>query len=121
MVAVPRLRIFPPRIFPAFPNSDNNLTFAFPTAEKAFCTVGTKFCTISLLAVSTSLVFSLKISFTSTEMVGMEAILELINSVETFWVSVVCSAVLNPEEEKKNWTHNLFHEKMDFQTFVKTI
>ena len=121
MVAVPRLRIFPPRIFPAFPNSDNNLTFAFPTAEKAFCTVGTKFCTISLLAVSTSLVFSLKISFTSTEMVGMEAILELINSVETFWVSVVCSAVLNPEEEKKNWTHNLFNEKIDFQTFIKTI
>ena len=57
-VAIPRLRMFPPRIPPAVCSSERSLVFAMRTADTAVCAVGTIFST-------TAFPFVIKLSFCS--------------------------------------------------------
>ena len=49
-VAIPKLRMFPPRIPPAVCNSESSLVFAISTADTAVGAVGTMFSTTALPA-----------------------------------------------------------------------
>ena len=57
-MAIPRLRMFPPKIPPAVCNSESSLVFAIRKADTAVCAVGTIFST-------TAFPFVIKLSFCS--------------------------------------------------------
>lgn len=91
LVAIPRFRIFPPRMVPAFPSSDSSFPLALPTAERAFCTVGTILPTTAPPVDIKASVFLLITSEMSTVTVGICCI------------KLFCAVIMSTDTSVDDW------------------